>query len=282
MRVSLLDPVDLRGVPSVKEGVTVWNPPVFLPTEKDPKTILFLDELPHGSPSVQNALFQLVKDRQLGEYTLPESTVIIGAGNRMSDKAGANRMNTALAGRFINLEFEPCVDDWIDWAKSSGKIIPEVIAYMRYRPENLFVFDKNAKMGINATPRTWEYASRIMAQSPSADIEHELLSGTIGQGVSAELIGFMRTVRGLPSLDKILNDPESLDTESDPAILYAITSIIARKMDKKNINKFMKYLDTLPDEFAILCMTDAIESNPDLKKTKAFIDFDIKHQDITL
>ena len=71
VRVSLLDPVDLRGVPSVKEGVTVWNPPVFLPTEKDPKTILFLDELPHGSPSVQNALFQLVKDRQLGEYTLP-------------------------------------------------------------------------------------------------------------------------------------------------------------------------------------------------------------------
>ena len=280
VRVSLLDPVDLRGIPSVENGTTVWNPPVFLPTEDEPKTLLFLDELPHGSPSVQNALFQLVKDRQLGEYKLPDSTVIVSAGNRLQDKAGANRVNTALGDRFIHLDFEPCPDEWIAWAKSSGKIMPEIIAYMRYRPENLFVFDKNAR--VNTTPRSWEYASRIMSECPDSDIEHELLSGTIGEGVSAELIGFLRTVRGLPSLDKILNDPESLDTESDPAILYSITSIIARKMDKTNIDKFVKYLDTLPDEFAILCMTDAVESNPDIRKTKAFIDFDIKHQDITL
>ena len=68
----MLDPVDLRGVPSVEDGITVWNPPVFLPTEDDGKILLFLDELPQGSPSVQNALFQLIKDRQLGEYTLPK------------------------------------------------------------------------------------------------------------------------------------------------------------------------------------------------------------------
>jgi MoxR-like ATPase len=77
VRVALLDPVDLRGVPSVEDGVTKWNPPIFLPTEDEPKTLLFLDELPHGSPSVQNALFQLVKDRKLGEYRLPDSTVIV-------------------------------------------------------------------------------------------------------------------------------------------------------------------------------------------------------------
>jgi hypothetical protein len=53
-------------------------------------------------------------------------------------------------------------------------------------------------------------------------------------------------------------------------------------MDKKNISKFMKFLETLPDEFAILCMSDAVIGNPDLKKTKAYIDFDVKHQELTL
>ncbi len=64
--------------------------------------------------------------------------------------------------------------------------------------------------------------------------------------------------------------------------MYAVCSIIARKMTKDNIKKFMKFLDTLPDEFAILCMSDAVIGNPDLKKTKAYIDFDVKHQELTL
>jgi hypothetical protein len=280
VRVALLDPVDLRGVPSVEGGVTKWNPPIFLPTEDEPKTLLFLDELPHGSPSVQNALFQLVKDRQLGEYKLPESTVIVGAGNRIQDRAGANRVNTALGDRFIHLNLDVDVDEWVDWAKESGRVIPEVIAYIRYRPENLFVFDVKAQ--VQATPRSWEYASKIMATSPDSDIEQELLAGTVGEGVSAELIGFLRTCRSLPSVDQIINNPESIDLENDPAVMYAVCSIIARKMDKKNISKFMKFLDTLPDEFAILCMSDAVIGNPDLKKTKAYIDFDVKHQELTL
>jgi len=280
VRVALLDPVDLRGVPSVEDGVTKWNPPIFLPTEDEPKTLLFLDELPHGSPSVQNALFQLVKDRKLGEYRLPDSTVIVGAGNRIQDRAGANRVNAALGDRFIHLNLDVDADEWVDWAKESGRIIPEVIAYIRYRPENLFVFDVKAQ--VQATPRSWEYASKIMATSPDSDIEQELLAGTVGEGVSAELIGFLRTCRSLPSVDQIINNPESIDLENDPAVMYAVCSIIARKMDKKNINKFIKFLDTLPDEFAILCMSDAVISNPNLKKTKAYIDFDVKHQELTL
>ena len=280
VRVALLDPVDLRGVPSVEDGVTKWNPPIFLPTEDEPKTLLFLDELPHGSPSVQNALFQLVKDRQLGEYKLPDSTVIVGAGNRIQDRAGANRVNTALGDRFIHLNLDVCADEWVEWAKKSKRVIPEVIAYIRYRPENLFVFD--AKAQVQATPRSWEYASKIMATSPDSDIEQELLAGTVGEGVSAELIGFLRTCRSLPSVDQIINNPEAIDLDNDPAVMYAVCSIIARKMDKKNINKFMKFLETLPDEFAILCMSDAVIGNPDLKKTKAYIDFDVKHQELTL
>ena len=166
VRVSLLDPVDLRGVPSVENGVTKWNPPIFLPREKDGKSILFLDELVHGSPSVQKALFQLIKDRQIGAYVLPESTVFIGAGNKVSDRAGANIMNSALANRFINLSLEVDLNDWVNWATIEGNINPNVIAFIRYRPELLFDFpeDKNSKAW--ASPRTWEFDSNILRANP--------------------------------------------------------------------------------------------------------------------
>ena len=64
--------------------------------------------------------------------------------------------------------------------------------------------------------------------------------------------------------------------------MYAVCGIVARKMTKENIGKFVDFLKTLPDEFAVLCMSDATTMNPDLKKTKAYIDFDVAYQDITL
>ena len=170
VRVALLDPVDLRGVPSVEDGRTVFNPPVFLPTDKQPKTLLFLDELPQGSPSVQNALFQLIKDRKLGEYTLPEDTVIVSAGNRVQDKAGANRVNTALGDRFVHLNLDVCYQEWIDWCIKTKKIKQEVLSFISWQGEDyLYNFDKNAS--VNATPRAWEYTSNVLATDPDSDIE---------------------------------------------------------------------------------------------------------------
>ena len=120
----------------------------------------------------------------------------------------------------------------------------------------MFVFD--AKAQVQATPRSWEYASKIMATSPDSDIEQELLAGDCWRRCECRIDWwFLRTCRSLPSVDQIINNPEAIDLENDPAVMYAVCSIIARKMDKKNISKFMKFLETLPDEFAILCMSDA-------------------------
>jgi len=80
IRAVLLDPVDLRGVPSVENGTTRWNPPNFLPSEGE--GLLFLDELSQAPDSVQSSLLQLVLDRKLGEYSLPDGWRILAAGNR--------------------------------------------------------------------------------------------------------------------------------------------------------------------------------------------------------
>ena len=284
VRVALLDPVDLRGVPSVEDGITVWNPPVFLPTEDDGKILLFLDELPQGSPSVQNALFQLIKDRQLGEYTLPKDTVIVAAGNRVQDKAGANRVNTALGDRFIHLNLDPCSDEWIEWGAKSGRIRQEVLSFIGYQgDEYLYHFDKNSP--VNATPRAWEYASKILDTDPDVEIEQELYAGTIGEGIAAEFTSFVRRYRQLPSIDKLLDNPESIfdDVEYQSDTIYLIIGVLAKNMTKDNIQKFyefMKNTSDIQDEFLVLAMTMATARDEGLKKTKTYIDYEVEYQDI--
>ena len=81
VRALLLDPVDLRGLPFLgTDGRSKWATPEFLP--QDGAGILFLDELNAAPAMVQASCYQLVLDRRLGEYTLPDGWAIIAAGNR--------------------------------------------------------------------------------------------------------------------------------------------------------------------------------------------------------
>jgi hypothetical protein len=82
---------------------------------------------------VQASCYQLVLDRKLGEYTLPDGWAIVAAENRDSDRAATTRMPTPLRNRFVHLEFEVDLQEWCEWAIQAA-IRPEVIAFLRFRP----------------------------------------------------------------------------------------------------------------------------------------------------
>ena len=131
IRAVLLDPVDLRGLPTVEDGKAAWAIPAFLP--ENGAGILFLDELNAAPPLVQAACYQLVLDRALGEYHLPEGWSVFAAGNREGDRAVTSRMSSALANRFVHLSFEPDLDDWSRWAMGPGDLRSEVVAFRKRR-----------------------------------------------------------------------------------------------------------------------------------------------------
>lgn len=111
IRAVLLDPVDLRGLPHLgKDNTARWATPDFLPQEGE--GILFLDELNAAPPLVQAACYQLTLDRKIGEYTLPDGWSVLAAGNRETDRSVTSRMPSALANRFIHLDFVVDLDDW--------------------------------------------------------------------------------------------------------------------------------------------------------------------------
>src|SRR5713101_7956505 len=181
VRVLLLDPVDLRGLPFLgKDGRSQWATPDFLP--KDGSGILFLDELNAAPAMVQASCYQLVLDRKLGEYSLPEGWAIVAAGNRDSDRAVTTRMPTPLRNRFVHLDFEVDLQEWSEWA-IQAVIRPEVIAFLRFRPELLSAFERDAPAF--PSPRSWEFVSRILEcldSRPNPSIEHEVIAGAVGTG----------------------------------------------------------------------------------------------------
>jgi MoxR-like ATPase len=126
-RVVLMDPVDFLGVPSVMSGRTKWNTPDFL-LDLGPRDVLFLDELNAAPPQTQAACYQLILDRALGDFILPDGCAVMAAGNRDTDRAVTHRMGSALSSRFVHLELDSNLEDWVTWALSAG-INTEIISF---------------------------------------------------------------------------------------------------------------------------------------------------------
>ena len=292
LRLSQLDPVDLRGVPSVdtKKHITSWNTPSFLPT--DGKGILFLDEINSAAQATQAAAYQLVLDRKLGDYVMPPGWAIIAAGNRSTDRAIVNQMSTALKNRFTHLNYEVNNDDWCDWALRNN-ITVEVLGFIRFRPMLLNEFEqrnesKEEKERVQrlkdaqafATPRSWEFLSKVVQQKPGSSVEYELYTGIVGEGAAAEFMGYLKYYRDLPNLDALLMNPGAAKVPEEPATLYALATGLATKATQDNIERVVKYALRLPAEFQVLLMKDAITRDNDLTQTKSFNAWAIANADV--
>ncbi len=271
IRAVLLDPVDLRGLPRITAaGVAAWCPPAFLPAESDDsRGVLFLDELNAAPPLVQAACYQLILDRAIGEYHLPAGWTIVAAGNREKDRAVTHRMPSALANRMVHLEFDAVLEDWLSWAETSG-IRQEVRSFLRFRPRFLHAFDPASADKAFPSPRSWEFVSLIMDAGPDAEVEYDLVKGTVGQLAAAEFIGYLKVWRELPDVREILAAPLQASVPSEPAALYALCEALATLADDKTIEALAAYSLRLPAEFGVLLMRDAIMRQPELASSKAF------------
>lgn len=292
LRLSQLDPVDLRGVPSVDHDKkqTSWNAPDFLPT--DGKGILFLDEINSAAQATAAAAYQLVLDRRLGDYVLPEGWAIVAAGNRASDKALVNQMSTALKNRFTHINYEVNNDDWIDWALRNN-IAVEVIGFIRFRPKLLNEFEQHnntkeerervqrlKEAQAFATPRSWYFLSKVLDKKPPKELEYELYSGIVGEGATAEFMGYLKYYRDLPDLDALLMDPKKAKVPTEPATLYALATGLAAKATKDSMERVVSYALRMPAEFQVLLMKDAVVRDSSLTNTRAFVDWARANADV--
>ena len=274
IRALLLDPVDLRGIPwRDSAGRTQWAPPAFLPPHDDMRRFLVnLEELPSAVPMVQASLYQLVLDRKVGEYELPEGASLIACGNRDSDRGVTHRMPTPLASRFVHLEIRVDAADWCAWAAAEG-LAAEVIFFVQLRPELLHQFDPRSREAAFACPRTWSFISNIVQHRNGLDpsVERALFRGTIGEAAAVEFAAFLKVWRELPHPRTVIDDPENAVVPENASALIALCGSLYRMADDINLGAIVTYAQRLRREIGEFLVGSCIRRDPDLQHTEAFI-----------
>ena len=260
LRLSLLDPTDLKGIPFFDKDSheAVWASPNFLPKDPDSRGILFLDEINTAPPSVQASAYQLVLDRKVGDYTLPEGWSIVAAGNHESDRGVVYRMPPALANRFVHLEMEVGFEEWQQWAYSAY-IDSSVIAFLHYDRERLFAFDPTAGHKSFPTPRSWEYVSGILdAKLPKTQLL-EVIGGAVGAESATAFMAFRKVMDRLPDIDALLRG-EAVEVAEDQPLLFALISGIISRLKSSDateaLEHALRFAMTLPKEFSVMLVKD--------------------------
>ena len=164
------------------------------------------------------AAYQLILDRRLGDYEVPEGWAIVAAGNRQGDRGVTYAMPAPLANRFSHYEVDINLDDWVRWAFHAG-VDERVIGFLRFRPDMLFDFDPAQNPVAFPSPRSWEFAHRALQKfSQDPDMLSGALQACVGPAAGIELHAFIRNLDHLPDIDGILAGelstvPEDLDLQ---------------------------------------------------------------------
>jgi hypothetical protein len=236
--LSQLDPTDLRGLPipvTQPDGsvVTRFAPPSELPgaefCKKYKTVILFLDEANSALPATASAAYQLVLNRRLGEYVLPENVLVILAGNRNGDRGVTYKMPAPLANRLVHLELRVDFESWMEWAMANN-IHRSVVSYLNFAKNKLNTFDPKHDVRSFATPRSWTFVSQIIheseAEGVSDDTLFSLIAGSVGEGVALEFNAYRRLAADLPQPEDILNGTitklEKLEISSQYSLVFAM------------------------------------------------------------
>lgn len=278
-RLAQMDATDIKGVPHVNgDGRSHWAPPDWLPSDPDCDDVIFLDEINRGALLVQNSALQLVLDRRIGDYVLPPNVAILAAGNPDSYR-GVVKMSEALANRFVHCELTVDVNDWSGWALDHD-ILPELIAFIRFRPNLLNAYDRSSTEKASPSPRSWEFINEILGSKLDPEIELGLCEGAVGSGAAGELAGFLQVYRQLPSLDGILMNPDKAKVPDDPGPCLAIATGLARKATEKNFDRVITYVKRMPAEWGVYCVKDSARLTPAVEHTAAFIKWASDNSDI--
>jgi len=275
VRLSQMDPVDLRGIPSIQENQTVWMPPVFFPKDKNSSGILFLDELNSAPPSVQAAIYQLVLDRKMGEYELPKGWRIVCAGNRVSDRGVVFRLPSPLVNRMVHLHVSARFEDFKLFALKE-KLHHFVIGFLGFRPDLLStepVIEDDANPAF-ATPRSYHMLSNILKTNLDITTIAPIIYGTIGYSSGIEFTSYVKVYEELPDVAAIYegNYPE---IKNQPALLYALVSALVEYYESSDEHKKHLFLfsETLPTEFAVMLIKDIVVKDESLATYDAFDDW---------
>lgn len=258
IRLLMYSEVDLKGIPYPDEHhtATVWLQNDILPkVERDgEKGILVLDEITSVARSVRTAAYQLLNERRLGEYVLPEGWMIVCLGNGEEDGGDFQGMEGNFANRCSIFNVVANLTAWKDWAYRSG-VNYLVIAYVSWRPSDLHTFDpENETEMLFASPRSWKAVSDILniyGYNKDDEINNLRILSNVGSRVGHNFISFCKYKDAAVEPADIIAGKAVRDITEMEVLFMTIQGVI--KLMNDSISKDKTNLGAISNETMVKC-----------------------------
>jgi len=269
IRLSQMDPSDLKGLPALNGSDTVeWKIPYWLHICSLPgmKGFLFFDEINLAPPSIQASAYQLILDRALGEVTISDGIAVLAAGNRIEDRANVYDLPKPLQNRFCHITLKiPNYEEWTTWALEN-KIDDRIIAFLNAYPTKLMgkINTKSNDMAF-PTPRSWSKGcSNYIKGEKDLKIIERYASASVGMGTALEFASFLKFQKQI-DWKAILKDPKKAGEIKELDMKYSLLALASEWYGEhhkpEDLDKIFKIANSIQPEFAILLMRFCINKH---------------------
>lgn len=247
-----MDPTDVAGVPwgDPKNQITEFLPPkrLLCLTDRYPDksqfTIASFEDLPACPEQIFASLFRLFHERTVGDYgdKIRRNVLMCATGNRVSDRAGAQELPSALANRFVHYNLQVSTEEWVSWALRSD-IDPMIIAFVSQGGGSRYLHEEGAasENSVFATPRAVARASKLVkALERDADLLFSSLAGCCGDAWAAAFTTFNRLKSKVIPVEEIFQDwsKASIPKEKDIDLTFVlITNLLCAVLESKDPEK---------------------------------------------
>lgn len=283
---NLLKEGEIGGLPVVKNNVTIYATHhklieinEALTDEKHQNVILFIDELNRCDHTVAQELMNLILNREINGYVLDERVKVIAAMNPSNKNDGYYNsqyevvdMDPAQEDRFVWIELDSDIKEWIKWGMSeNGNIHEHIIEFLSTFPQYLHTPSSNET--IKATPRSWERISKAYSiyiknkEKYSFNIFLNAVKGNVGVNIANDFGNFIINQRKPLIKVKEIFENDILGVELKEKInkenhsrLYILCKnclkYLEQNINERNINLFSNFINLYPRDLRLGIMKE--------------------------
>jgi len=248
--------------------------------------VWLLDDM-HLCGSIHMALlYELLTERKLREYHVPDNVAIVLAGNFGSNKAGAKTMFSAIMNRVTMLPVFTSFEGWKKNFALRNNIHLAIQSFLGNDKYQQFFHEEEQVDAPWGSPRSWTRLSNIISaleewKGEAVNEEDCLLlsQGHVSKNAASEFLQYYKIFTKFDIPD-ILSKSDSYKLPDSPidkyALAYALCSHFAGAKDRKAINKSFseivyKYLKQYPD-LGIMIIHELLDMEKIMNKRNVYID----------
>ena len=220
--------------------LSFWARDIIDKAKNDPDNmhILFFDEFTNAHPQVQALIMQLIDNRKIGEYVLPDNVRIVLAGNEISDSTIAHNIVEPMKSRVSHIKVEITLHEWLEWAYEND-INPYITSFIRLNEEYLRTEFTGLKP--NADPRRWEMASRVFNYTHNP----KSIRGLIDDEIVDKFTRFCKLSNNIKIDEFLQSNKNSYDYSSTEFRYSVISSLVDKISDSKELSDVIDKMHNL-------------------------------------